>query len=93
MRLPRKRTRAQAVGKDGRADVYSGMWRGDVKEGIGRYVWADGDVYEGAWAGDQRRADLAPQHTPYVPETRFLGSLKLSFITQRRADLAPQHAT
>ena len=63
MRLPRKRTRAQAVGKDGRADVYSGMWRGDVKEGIGRYVWADGDVYEGAWAGDQRRADLAPQHT------------------------------
>ncbi len=44
----------QAVGKDGRADVYSGMWRADAKEGIGRYVWADGDVYEGAWSADQR---------------------------------------
>ena len=38
-------------------DVYTGMWKKDVREGEGVLRYANGDVYNGQWCNDVRSGE------------------------------------
>ena len=37
--------------------VYTGQWRGDMRDGEGVQVWADGACYEGQWVKDKQHGN------------------------------------
>ena len=36
------------------AELYIGQWKIGMKDGFGRYLYANGDIYEGDWINDKK---------------------------------------
>jgi hypothetical protein len=39
------------------AELYIGQWKIGMKDGFGRYLYANGDIYEGEWSNDKKEGD------------------------------------
>ena len=40
--------------------MYDGMWENGIKQGQGRYTWANGSYFEGLWINNVHQGDIVP---------------------------------